>query len=242
MAGNIVTLTNSDKVLILDPRNAFKRQTSVGSSWTQIKMGMYFNFVPVGSDEAASVAETIVPASYRDRICFGFSNAAATAVGVAGTQFLGMVQGYYGNVSITTNFGQNSTVSTGAIAYAGGLMALNGTTQLSQNGGNNFPAWNMPPWNYTTHGFLGMQLTVSNFGLSSQTITISTDNTVATITDASLTALRAKIFGSSFSGSSHVATWNEAGAALPLPDTFWVNSPFFNNRLRISAHAIYQIT
>jgi hypothetical protein len=233
MAGNIkiVTVNTTDKVGCLSPRDAFFGRTLIGSNWLEVRYGMFFTFVPSGNDDAACGAESIVQAGYLDWFTFGLKNSDnAEPPGKFGAQFLGHAwPGGAGTLAITANSAGGGAMTSSANTQL--LAALNGVTKISSADSHSqgYPIWAAG----NVNAFMGVKLTVQNFGLANQTVTPSHCRVETAATDVSSAALRNALFNTSYNAVAAL-NWFSGGAALPLPDALWLRAPFNNNRVRIT--------
>ena len=147
-AGNlkVVTVNTVDQVGILYPRDAYHRRAKIGSAYLEVRMGMFFTFVPSGNDDAHCVAETIAPAGYLDWFTFGLKDSSANAPGKAGAQFIGHCWSADA-VPANTNALTANTAGQASMANGGGkqlLATLNGATVISSGDSSvimYFPVW-----------------------------------------------------------------------------------------------------
>ena len=243
-AGNlkVVTVNTVDQVGILYPRDAYHRRAKIGSAYLEVRMGMFFTFVPSGNDDAHCVAETIAPAGYLDWFTFGLKDSSANAPGKAGAQFIGHCWSADA-VPANTNALTANTAGQASMANGGGkqlLATLNGATVISS--GDSSVIMYFPVWSATNvNAFWGMRFLVANLGLSTQTVACKGQLIAAAQTDVSNSALRTAIYNTAYSGTERTLNWFSGNAALPLPDYVWIRVPFNNNRLRITNLACYKI-
>jgi hypothetical protein len=234
MAGNIkvVTVNTTDKVGILNARNALFGRTQLGSDYLGAVMGMFYTFVPLASDDLACVNESILPASYLDWFTIGLKNHAnAEPPGKAGSQFVGFCNTLdtATNLVLAKNDVASGSLTPNTRAY---VVSCNGATTLTAI--NTGLSIQFPIFSATNvNAFFGLKITVQNYGLSTQTITVAYLHAIGPQTDVSSAALRTACFNTT-PGTARVLNWFAGGVALPLPEAFWVLSPFNNNRLRVT--------
>lgn len=209
-----------------------KRKTNVGSAWNEVLIGFIGRPVPVGNDNAEMVAETVSFASYIDWFTFGGINNVLTIPGQAGTNFVGICSAPAGAVSTIVNSGGVDYVQDGSNAFS--YVSMQGTTILTESAGT-AKRFAMPLYNADGRsGSYLLKLTVQNPGAANQTITVASASTGTAQTPTAANAkdtLRTLLTSATYL-NAHALTWNAAGAALPLPDTWFLRAPFLNNRIR----------
>jgi hypothetical protein len=242
-AGNfkIATVNATDLVCIPNARDALFAKTLIGSNWLEARMGVFYTWVPAGNDDAACATEAIVPASYLDWFTFGLKNSDnANCPGLAGARFLGMC--WNAEAADQLNLVKNDVASGsfGASNNRRGFASLNGVTVITFTDFATsmiFPVWSAG----AIHAFWALKLTVQNYGLANQTVTMSMAHTDTAQADVSSAALRNLIFNNIYSAGK-VMNWFSDGAALPLPDAIWIRSPMNLHRLRLSGVDCFKIS
>ncbi len=229
----IATVNTSDKVLILGNREAYKRDMNFGSSWTEIRIGMFWTLVGNAGDDAAATAESITVANYKDIGAFGIKDSSDNPPQASGSQFVGFTFGLHG----TANYSNGANNVGGTTLGAPYRVGLNGTTQLTAAASGDV-AWNQQGGGRNSS--LLLKFTVVNAGASNQTISMDTAGTHA-YTDVTLAALRYQMFNPVSIGSSSI-TWNSGGVALPLPTHFYVRMPTLNNKMRITTYQAVKVS
>lgn len=241
MASTIATVNTSDKVLLIEPRKAYSRKTSIGSAWTDVRMGGFFTVVPSGNDDAASTAETLSLVSPLDQWWFGLKDSSSILPRTSGSQFMGF-SCLDGDAAVISSNSAGSALLGGTTANWARRTTYNGATQLTNQQVSSsdlaFPIFSTTDVN----AFWGLRFVVTDAGLSSQTVTIHYARSGTVQTTVTAAALDAKLRDpSSFTtGGSH--TWNAAGAALPLPDYWFFANPFANNRIRVTTYGAVKFT
>jgi len=229
----------AENTLILESREMMLRQFNFGT-WTEMRMGMYFGGVNASGNNVNSVNESVTLTSALDRICFGIKDSSTTTIpGQTGAQFLG----------VTTTTGQLSKAGNDGvqgIIYSNGALSPVGTVDTTITGGSVAGAPMQYPIDITGSsaycGFYALKFVINNAGLSSQTVTITSTNTV-TIAGSAYTVnnLRALINSATYGGSATIA-WNNGATANAIPNCWFLRLPFLNNRIRISAIDMIKIS
>lgn len=241
-------------------RGNYHRQSSVGSNWNEVRCGILYQVIPSanlgGTNDGASVAETVNFASYLDWMAFGLMNTRANSSvipGVTGANFIG----WLGNATAgsTATCASNSG---GSAALAGTNATKWGATKdasiiASGNLGLGYgAAVQFAKYSATSYAsFIGLRFVVANKGASNQTITAQMSDAgdgsgpgvgPYSITQATaITVLRTKILNAGYSTGVSL-TWNASSTAIALPDCIFVRLPFYTNCLRISAYMVELIS
>lgn len=232
----ISTVNTSDKTLILASKEGFRRQGSIGTNWTQVRIGCFYTVVPSGNDDAAFGLETVTQNVIgKDDLTFGLCDAASGGAFTTSSRFVGIRN--HGNYTqdITNVSGAGRIWGQGSLMLAS---ASNGTSEI-HGSGHSF-SLGYPQFSTTGVAFHAIQFTVVNAGASSQTVNLKVITASSSITDVSTTNLKSLILGGTYSNLTDV-TFNSGGSALTLPDCFWIRIPAVNHRLRISAYSIIRI-
>lgn len=227
----------TDKVLVLEPREALQRKFDVGA-WNEIRIGLYWNDCGLGTIPTASYStETVNFATYADALTIGLKDSATTILpGFSGSYFIGLASTGSNNVKVSGPISYSSRYEsqTSSNLYGAGFY---GTS--SYFGGQNLSymdAYNSAQTNYC--GIYVLRMVLNNSGSASQTISMYSfmeNNASVTSTNYySSYNLGAAMQPSSWSTVSTV-TWNNGAIAYPIPDSLWIRTPFYNNRMRISA-------
>jgi hypothetical protein len=237
--------------MILEPREKYHRKSNIGSAWTEVRLGMLFTVIDNAAADSHSQAELVANSSYLDYFCFGLMNDVADIPGVAGVNFVGIVSDLTNGhgVSVTDNVAGQAFIGENASAFNKYLMrfaSLKDTGILTHDTANRFTI-HFPIYNGSNYAaVLCLKLVVSNRGASNQTIQASLTSTLGPVTITPATAiqvLRTALTNSNFADAVSAAlTWNSGGAAIALPDSWIVRSPFLTNRLRLAAHEILVIS
>ncbi len=221
--------TASDKTNILAPREYFLRPFDF-QDWTEMRFGLFFGGVTAGGDNTQSVSESVAQATVADKITVGLKNSDTNDLpGQAGSLFIGAMS-FGGEADCDNQFYSNvggSQLSAGA--FAGTSLIGGSVSNINQLA---YPANVALTSAY--NGFWAIKFVINNLGLSTQSVTIST-NQVTTVagTDYSASALRTLINNAVYAGGATLA-WNDGAAARVIPDAVWIRLPFYNNRIRIS--------
>lgn len=224
----------TDKTLILSPREGILRAFDFGA-WTEMRIGIFYSGVTSGGDNTQSVAEVVALSSPADRLAFGIKNSDTDDLpGEAGGTFLG-ASNSTGNGSECNGVGFFSQGAGAVVACAFNGATLVDGGAIADTLGNYllYPANVSAATQYC--GFSGLKLTVTDLGLSSQTVGLSFSNTQNVPGDTyGIGPLRTYLNNSSY-GTVRTMTWNDGAAAYDLPDAFFLRMPFYNNRIRVSA-------
>ena len=232
-----------DIVALPDPLNAYRRPSLVGTSWNEVRLGILYTWVPTVSSDAACSAESITAASCLDWFTLGLKDSSDLAPGRAGASFIGFcfpgTTATY-TVSITSNAAGTGTLATSSNhSY---IASVYGTSLLSADNIATVFTVQYPIFSLTSVcAFLGLKLVVNNAGASNQTVTPSATTSVGPIGDVSVNNIRTHLFNDTYTAFDAL-TWNSGGSALTLPSDFYVRSPFDNNRIRLSCHAVFKVS
>jgi hypothetical protein len=221
----------SEKTTILEPQEAPLRQFGLGE-WTEIRIGAFFSAIAATGPNDNAVSESLVPSLITDYLVFGIKNEGQPMPGHTGSLFLGIRSSDTNLVQAIPSAGfQDSSGTWKAVSYVDATMDLGGAVltsvaigQCNPTGGTGYCS------------FIGIKFVINNRGLSTQTVSISAANSSNGIAgnDYSATALRTFLNNTAYN-SPVTLDWNTGAAARPIPDYFYIRSPLFNNRIRLSA-------
>lgn len=228
--GSIVQKVAADRVLILDPREFHTRQFDF-DNWTEMRMGFFFSGVAAIGDNTASASEEVTQITVDDLITVGLKNSDTDDLpGQAGSLFIG-AKSYSSKANCNgaaffSNAGSNKLTAAaynGASLIGGAGSDLNGLDYASNVTGIT-----------TYNGFWVLKLVITNRGLATQSIALSTGQTSnVSGADYSPSALRTLMNSATFTVPVTLA-WNDGVAARPIPDSYWIRLPFYSNRIRLS--------
>lgn len=232
--------TITDKTLILSPREGVLRQFDFGS-WTQMRLGIFWSMVSSVDDNAKyAVAEFLTYNTPLDSMCVGIKNADTQDLpGETGAQYMGLFT--RSSLTFDPGFGGPgpqsiyTTAESARIRFGTGYdttanIAASVATTMAQTP-------NSPAGASAYCGFLGMEFTINNPGLASQTVTMRYSRTSDVAgTDYGIGNLRSYLnaFASPFSIATGLA-WNDGASAYTIPDGIFIRSPFYQIRPRISS-------
>lgn len=233
------TQLGTKNALILGVREAMFRPFNFGA-WTEMRVGIFISFTGLAGSNVVPLGETVNHASYLDFSGFGLINGSTTLPGQAiGTQFIGQGCGAKAGGSASLNSGpwilQNGSGGADNVS-AIDTTFINGASGLAYIGGVTTP---VNPATYA--GFNGLRFVVQNPGLSTQTIQCYGSVTADYGGPYTLSNLRSmlNLFAGQNTGSNLV--WNQAGAALPLPNYFFFRSSLLNSQVRLHAYECLKI-
>lgn len=238
--------------LLLQPREAFSRSFDFGQ-WTEIRMGMLFRLVGTASDSASVVHERISVNSYSDRVYIGLKSSGSNFPGIGGTNFIGIgtVSGSGAITSSNIPAGNFSLAETSLLtpdSYARvNVTAISGSSTYQNRQtlvGNANAYFSSSASGSDYNAFYGLKFVLENSGSSSQRFDIKYKFVVNGGTGSS--DIHTRLYDGtdwlsiyhSWLGSA-TASWT---TGIPLPDSFFVYSPLYNNRLRISAIEVLKIS
>lgn len=238
-----ITSYASENSLILGNREAFYRQFNFGS-WNELRIGMLFRFVGNSSDTSSYSNETVTVTTLTDKLYFGLKSTGSNMPGVSGTNFIG---------SATINTTDLSAANVGTYYYNAGntyalyLMATSGsaTSQsifTNNTGGTQAMTYPSYPFSTTNYdGFYGLKFTLQNSGSVSQSIALSYKRNADNSGSGSADLHSLLISDSSWSTmpQPNSASWVPS---ISIPDCFFVYSPFYNNRIRMSAVEVIKVS
>ena len=228
---------SADEVGILDPRYALIRKAPIGTAWNEVRMGMFYTWVPVAGatpDDMACAAETLTPASCLDWLSFGLSNGYQGAPGRDNVDFIGTLWSCLAagsTVILPTNAAGTVSLTTDGGGAHNYHASYHGATEIAK--ANTAVAITFPIWSANCHAYYGLRFRVVNPGAANQRVDVTAQISTGPYVDTSLAALRTAVFNAAY-GAEQAINWFSGGAALPLLDYIAVRSPFNNNRLRIS--------
>lgn len=239
--GKYYAKTVTDMTLIPAVREGYCRQFDFGTDWTEVRIGMFYSPVhATTSDNTAAPTEALALSSAADRIFFGLKDSSTALPGSTGSVFVGAM----------TATGKTSDVGSGYINSHDGELVAGGYVGTTLVGGTTTQdmAKSMQYPDITGAsaycGFYGLKFVIADRGLGTQTITV-TPCLTATVsgTDYSATALLTAISTFANPGTARTLNWFDGvPAAYAIPDCFFIRAPFYNSRLRISAHRAVRIS
>lgn len=238
--------------LLLDPRESFYRPFNFGE-WTDLRIGMLFRLVSTTSDSSSIITETVGANSETDRFYFGIKDSGNNMPGVAGTKFIGMgtVSGSTARASSQGNpssvLAESGSTSSDRLyfsAYSGStfhrpIISLSPTTAPQFSGSASGSLYN---------AFYGLKIELQNSGASNQRVQVTyrSINGFSGVAPGSSSAELHAHLSSHVGWTSPYDTFTPATASwvtgIPLPDSFFVYSPMYNNRLRLSAIQVLKIS
>lgn len=235
---SITTYANENS-LLLGNRESFCRQFDFGS-WTEIRMGMLFRFVGNANDTASYTNESITVTSATDKMYFGLKSTGSNIPGVSGTNFIG------GATISTTNL---SGTEVGQYYYAGSnyynlyVTAISGSAPVfapKSDYGSSGMTYPSAPFTTNYDGLYGLKFVLQNSGSVSQSIVMSYKRNADNNGSGSADLHSALINDNSwnlFAASS--ASWT---TEIPIPNCFFMYSPLYNNRIRMSAIEVIKVS
>lgn len=243
------TLLGTKNALILDPHEAMFRPFNF-STWNHIRIGMYHSPTLLNNANGTPIDETVNILSYIDWLTFGLIDQNTLLPGQPNVNFVGITTNtasFPGTQLIATNSPPDwyvGNLSPGAyIAYTS---VLGGVQTLSQPASGNLMSLGSSgtPTNPGTYaGFAGLDFTVQNYGLATQTITVQFCGNLNVSTALTLPNLRTSLLKFSLPANASAALpYNSGGSALPLPTNFFFRCPLLNNQFRIHAYDAFKIS
>lgn len=230
-----VTGGGTDNTLILDPRQGVRIPMNVIPNWISLRIGMFFSWTTANADNASAWVsnESVAGGDTPDnKYSFGIKTANNTLPGFAGANFIGEMgrSTYASYISNGTTYIQIGNTNT-PTSFWGTCI---GASQAMGSATNTFQAPSASACGSDTNyaAFHGLQISLNNPGLSTQTATISElERTISS--DASEENLRDIIRAATATVKVSGRTFNDGAAALDRPTEIFVRFPFYNNRLRI---------
>lgn len=233
-------MNQNEKNLLLEPREAFYRPFDFGQ-WTEIRIGMLFRLVSTASDSSSIIVEDISVNSDLDKVYFGIKDSGSNMPGVSGTGFIGMA-------SFTGSETKADPVSVIPISLLGDsaeantrlyLTAFSGSSMyksfLYQSNSEASLAFSSSASGSNYNGFYGIKFTLLNSGSANQQVQVTYRRVYTTPVGSSSADLHSQLVnntGWTNPPGSNTASWT---TGIPLPNSFFVYSPLYNNRLRMSA-------
>jgi hypothetical protein len=230
---------SQDKLLILDPREGFQRKFDVGS-WSEIRIGFFYDSVGLNTPTSSTVDEVVTQVTRADILSIGLKDSATSILpGFSGSYFVGVAITGSHNMSANNTRYEDQT---------GGNMYGTGFYGTSSYYGAQTMNWMLYPTNGgassggspSTSDYCGVytiKMVLNNSGSSSQTISMYTANSQQVSTGTSYYSvgqLNQQMNNGTF-GTVSTVTWNDGANAFPIPDSLWIRTPFYNNRLRIAS-------
>ncbi len=248
MANKYMVNSSTYPVCAYDPREAYKRQTTLGTAWNVVRLGIFYNFVPASSDDAACTAESVAVSTPVDWLTFGLKDSSDVLPGKTGAKFMGLVLGPRTPVALTSNASGAASVTDvdgGHHDQCAGWVDT--TNEAIDVGAGAVSAVSMPFPIFSTsdaYGFFALQFAVQLAGTSGQLVEIKAAFSGTAVTDVSKANLRAMVAAASYIANTNNRSiyWNTGSAARPLLDYFYIRSPFLNNRLRLKTYGDYFVS
>ena len=225
----------TDNTLILAPRQGLLLPFSVVENWTILRIGMYASWTSANGDNASvwTSDETTGGSNANDKFYFGIKTNDSGLPYSDGVNFAGILSrpGYTTDIVYTggrVKVGQysGSNMSSGVLVGASyAAVSIGGSTTMVLPA----PSASSGMDSYAT--FIGVQFTIANAGLSSQTVSVGTLSSIDT-GDTSSQSLLGQI---NVATNTHIQVGNfvSGGVALSRPDSIFVRIPFTGHRLRI---------
>jgi hypothetical protein len=229
--------TVDDKAVIFGAREHLPRKFDFGA-WTEARIGMFWSLTTLGGDNTKPASDEIVPVvTPFDCFSFGLKDSSATAPGVAGSMFIGMITETQSKITVGGAFGAGN-VGIGETDANIEVLGYDGATPLARSSTASVGNWmNSDPEAASGYAsFVGMRFVVADLGLATQTITVSASFT-ANIGGTDYSAANLRTYLSAFASPSTEieVDWNDGADALVVPDCWFLRNPFFNNRIRVHA-------
>lgn len=224
--------------LLLEPREAFYRPFDFGQ-WTEVRVGMLFRLVGTASDSASISTESISANTDSDKIYIGLKDSSSNLPGVSGTNFIGMAS--FSGSATRTDISNSSYISFGDSFNAYHrlyLTAFSGSATYAAYFHENTitaPEFSSSASGSNYNGFYGIKFTLLNSGSANQQVQVTYRRVYLTSVGSSSADLHTQLINNSGwtnPPASNTASWT---TGIPLPNSFFVYSPLYNNRLRMSA-------
>jgi hypothetical protein len=229
----------NEKNLLLEPREAFYRPFNFGE-WTEMRIGMLFRLVSTASDSGSIITESISVNNDSDKVYIGLKDSGSNMPGVSGTNFIGMAS--FTGSGIRSDGANPSYVSFGdygnSFYHRLYLTAFSGSNMYRAyfyEATNLSPQFSGSASGSNYNGFYGVKFTLLNSGSANQQVQVQYKRTYLTLVGSSSADLHSHIIDNSGwtnPPASSTASW---ATGIPLPNSFFVYSPFYNNRLRMAA-------
>jgi hypothetical protein len=197
--------------------------------------------VSTASDSSSIIVEDISVNSDLDKVYFGIKDSGSNMPGVSGTGFIGMA-------SFTGSETKADPVSVIPISLLGDsaeantrlyLTAFSGSSMyksfLYQSNSEASLAFSSSASGSNYNGFYGIKFTLLNSGSANQQVQVTYRRVYTTPVGSSSADLHSQLVnntGWTNPPGSNTASWT---TGIPLPNSFFVYSPLYNNRLRMSA-------
>jgi hypothetical protein len=228
----------SENNLLLEPREAFYRPFNFGE-WTEMRIGMLFRLVSTTSDSASIITESITINSDSDKIYIGLKDSGSNMPGVSGTNFIGMA-------SVTGSGTRTDPSNSSYISFGDSFTTYHRLYLTAFSGSNMYrayfhenttisPEFSSSASGSNYNGFYGVKFTLLNSGSANQQVEVQYRRIYLTSAGSSSADLHSQLVnntGWTNPPASSTASW---ATGLPLPNSFFVYSPLYNNRLRMAA-------
>lgn len=235
--GNYYTKTvtypqGSDRVYVLEPREAFHTPFDIGSDWTEARLGIMLSATDTAGFNNAFVSGESMPGTTpTESIQFGIKDPSAALPKAAGSIYWGI--DHNGAVTVPGGDHVDGMFRTGAWDGATVAGAVSGQSQYlwikpgaAQNNNSAFG------------GFMALKFQIANRGQANQTVTVSLGRNSNMHTDTRIPYLRGMISAISYNVTSGAVPWNTGSAAKPIPSTIYFRMPFVQNRWRVHSVAM----
>ena len=225
----LTDLGNED-CIIMEPRGAYIQETGLPSNWTHVKIGMLYSLVGLAGDNVDGVREAVTYSNFPDMFMFGLTNGTGS-VGDVDNRFLGITSNHTTVATWDTNEGAlrdtTSLFSTGDGITSGPCSSGTDTMSASTAAASatiSFAAFIGIDMYYKGTSWFECKLIYNVPGQS----------------DVSLTNLRNLLVATPTTGTL-VSTGVGVGTSSDLT-YFFVRMPYLNNRLRIHAIEVMEIS
>lgn len=235
--------------LLLEPREAFYRPFDLGR-WTELRIGMLFRMVGVGSDSSSIATETVPVNTNSDKIFIGIKDSGSNLPGVGNTNFIGV-----GTVSASQVRAMGTVIGADTFTESGSgttyarlnfsvYSASFGFQYYAQQSSTNAPYFSGSASGSQYNGFYGLKYVLENSGSANQRVVITYRVGVNPGTSSAElhSQLSSNLNWTGLTTGDTIPTTASWNPGVPLPNSFFVYTPFYNNRLRMSAIEVLKIS
>ena len=246
-----------DTSVVLEPSEYYQEPFAFGSSWTEIKLGMFISYTTLSDLNTPLPSSSSIDSGGAAADGFSYFGAIQDAV----TKFLPMESGggsYVGqrlqevdfiSTGVSPNYnrfedgaGYSTMISTDGSSELGNYTEASFTTRAPRLPFTN--AGDLVDFS----GYIGINLKVLDAGLSTQRIEIESclfanddDWREQAITDITIGNLKGLMNGSDYIAYTTTLDFNDGATATTLPDAFFFYNAFQDARARLHAIAVKKI-
>jgi hypothetical protein len=238
-----------EKCLVLGVREALIYPFNVGS-WSEIRVGYFYSFTTAESFNAATSQElvTSTQTNYKQAGYWGIKDSGVEFPTRSGSVFIGIGQSPGGGNGESYYLSSLERLQLANVAGGGNLtlLSIDSSVALSGNRGN-------LPLSHTRYNgsgnycdYFSQRFTLTVNGLGKTGIFYSDYSESNIVQPYTIPALRTKILGTTYTvrqtGYLTSAFNGTTGENVSVPNSLFVYTPYFNNRLRLHSIVVEKIS